>query len=696
MAAIAILIAAPVFGITRTIAHDFPKDADGHVHETATVQAWSACGTLLSGADGAGHQVDPATYAYVTPEPLTTQGNSPDHRWVHDTAGLGLAFDLGSARNSVLLFPSIDHPTPAGDVLGEALEATVYGGATAGALTEVGNIRVIYDEGFDAAWISDDHVSLWTFTTAWQYITVVRGGPAAEVDDGDAEIDAVCATTDIQPREINEVIFPGGNVAIQKTVSVASLPPIVDVCLLEDETGSFGDDIANLQTAASAIYDTVVAGSPGAQFAVSGFRDYPTTGGSPGDWVYRNLSPMNAAKPNWLAGVAGLTAGGGDDLPEAQYDAIVAAAGPGSFSDPTLGTQPDCGWRDSSSGAQRVLVVATDATFHVPADAPTYINGSASTITALTAQNIVVVGLKAPGAGGELNSLAAATGGSTQALSSDGSNIGAAILAALSAIEVEVSMESTCTAPISTTFTPNPQTIPSGGQAVFTETISVAANAPGGTYTCRDVARVNGVLLTDANGRVISEVKTIRVPEGFLTGGGFIDTGNGKNAERISWGGNVGYLADFSLVGNWNVQFQNVVGTTYDGAHFKSTSFTVLQFGNVCGPVSNPPPANANSGYFQALGTLNGLPGYKLNVWFADFGEPGKDNDAIRYQLLSSADAVLYDSYNPAGPAGPAPTEGDFADNDERCSPEGLLDADDVHRHQLDGGNLQIHSGVKN
>jgi hypothetical protein len=185
---------------------------------------------------------------------------------------------------------------------------------------------------------------------------------------------------------------------------------------------------------------------------------------------------MNATKAAWLAGVAALTAGGGNDLPEAQYDAIVAASGPGLFADPTLGPQADCGWRDPSTGAQRVLVVATDAAFHVP-PAP-HVNTQATTIAALTAQDIIVVGLKAPGAAGELDALAAATGGSTQPLSSDGSNIAAAILAGLAAVEVEVTMESTCTDPITTTFAPPSVTVVSGEDAVFTETISVAADAP--------------------------------------------------------------------------------------------------------------------------------------------------------------------------------------------------------------------------
>jgi hypothetical protein len=488
---------------------------------------------------------------------------------------------------------------------------------------------------------------------------------------------AVVIGADIQPRTVEKVIFPGGSVEIQKTVTTPALPPVVDICLLEDETGSFGDDIANLNTAASGIYDAVAAASPDAQFAVAGFRDYPVNPfGNPGDWVYRLVSSMNPAKAAWLAGIAALTAGGGNDGPEAQYDAIVAASGPGSFTDPTVGTQANCGWRAASSGAQRVLVVATDAPFHTPG--AFHVNNQTSTIAALTAQGIIVVGLKAPGAAGELDALAAATGGSVQALSSNGSNIAAAILAGLSAVEVDVTMESTCTAPITTTFAPPTVTVTSGDDAVFTETISVAADAPGGTYTCRDVARINGELLMDDAGQVISEVKTIKVPEGFLTGGGQINNGKGKTTAKINFAGNVGFLADFSLVGNWNVVFHNVAGTANDGGHFKGTDPTALQFAVVCGPASNPPPANANFAHFMFAGSYDGVDGYTLEVWASDHGEPGAF-DSISMTLRNPASAIVYT------------TTTDFADNDNL--PTCLAGA--VVAHQLDNGNLQIHSGLK-
>ena len=489
------------------------------------------------------------------------------------------------------------------------------------------------------------------------------------------------AGPDIQPAAVEEIIFPGQSVDIEKTVTTPELPPVADICLLEDETGSFADDIGNLNAAASDIYDAIVAASPDAQFGVAGFRDYPGYG-LPGDWVYRLASSMNASKVAWLAGVGTLSAppGAGGDTPEALFDAIVAAAGPGPFIDPTLGPQADCGWRDPSSGAQRVLVAVTDAPSHIPDG--THVNDATSTIAALTAQDIIIVGLKAPGAGTELDALAAGTGGSVQALSSDGSDIADAILAGLAAVEVEVTMESTCEWPISTTFDPASQVVVSGDDAVFTETIAVAADAPGGTYVCRDVARVNGELLRNDAGELIYETKTIKVPEGFLTGGGQINNAKGKNALKISFGGNAGYLADFSLVGHWNTILHNVSVDAYDGAHFNGQTLLALQFAQVCGPGPYPPSANANFAHFTFEGTLDGEPGWKLEVRLTDYGEPGKDSDAIRIELHRPGDGVVvYDSL----------LSGDFPDNDLQ---PGCVAGDNLG-HRLDAGNLQIHSGIK-
>lgn len=282
----------------------------------------------------------------------------------------------------------------------------------------------------------------------------------------------------VDPASVSEALNPGESVVVDKSAMTPSIPPVVDLCLLEDETGSFDDDIQNLQggTTASDIYDAVVAASPGAHFAVAGFRDYPVSPfGTSVDWVYRLLSSMDPTEAAWLAGIAALQASGGLDTPEAQYDAIVAAAGPGSFNDPTLGLQGNAGWRDpdTTPGVQRVLLVTTDAPFHTPDG--THVNDFTSAVAALNAQKITLVGLKAPGAGGELDALAAATGGSVQPLSSDGSNIAMAILDGLAEVTTDVWWVVTYVDPgLDVSLTPDVHyDVPGDTAVMFTETIAV-------------------------------------------------------------------------------------------------------------------------------------------------------------------------------------------------------------------------------
>ncbi|MCK5026948.1 MAG: hypothetical protein KAS07_00865 [Candidatus Pacebacteria bacterium] len=269
------------------------------------------------------------------------------------------------------------------------------------------------------------------------------------------------ATAAVYPSTVNETLAIGDSVVTNKTVDTPEIPPELDVCLLEDETGSFHDDIIHLQAAASAIHDNVVAVSPDAHFAVAGFRDYDDA------WVYRLLSGMSSHKTDWMNGIGLLTASGGGDWPEAQYDAIVAATD----------VNEGCGWRDDSS-VTRVLLVATDAAFHIPPSP--YVNDHASTVSALTVsgKEIIVIGLEGPNhlgndPGSELDDLALETGGSVQVISSDGANIAAAILAGLGNLPTTVTPVPVGCDPLIVTFAPTSQTATSGDPANFVETITV-------------------------------------------------------------------------------------------------------------------------------------------------------------------------------------------------------------------------------
>jgi hypothetical protein len=128
-------------------------------------------------------------------------------------------------------------------------------------------------------------------------------------------------------------------------------------------------------------------------------------------------------------------------------------------------------------------VVATDAPFHGPDG--THVNDHASTLAALDAQGIIVIGLKAPGAGGELDALAADTGGSVQDLSSNGENIAQAILDALAELTTDVWWTENCGPALSVTLTPDVHyDVPGDTTVNFLETIAVPPATPPGDYYC--------------------------------------------------------------------------------------------------------------------------------------------------------------------------------------------------------------------
>ena len=503
----------------------------------------------------------------------------------------------------------------------------------------------------------------------------------------------------LTPATVTEVVLPGGSVTIEKTAHLPVIPPVFDLCLVQDETGSFLDDFPNVTAQLPGLIASLDASGSDYATCVVGFRDFAQESwGSPGDWVYRRLADVTAGGAGFAAGVPLLTAGGGLDVPEAQLEALHYAATPAhgaidsngdgdttDANDTAAALQPT--WRANS---QRFVLLATDALCHAPGDAPPPgwpgDADGAATAASLVAANITLIGLTPGGAGTNacVDGLAAATGGSVQAIGAGSETIADAILAALGEIEVQVFMRSDCATStggvVSTSFSPNPQTATGGEDVVFTETISVAADAPGGTYTCRDWAVIvtpdgtatrMGDDASTAADETVYEVKTLQVPEGRLTSGGTLKSGS----KRISWGGNAAFTADFGIVGEWNTNFHDVAGTSLDGSHFHAHEITSLQFSQDAGAGPGQPVANANVATFIASGTLDGTPGYQLRVCLADRGEPGKGNDTMRVTLFAPGPVLVYDSL----------TSGDFGDE----APASACDG-----HELDGGNNQMHAGL--
>ena len=310
------------------------------------------------------------------------------------------------------------------------------------------------------------------------------------------------ANGNVDPSSHSVTITSGQSYTTEiiKSVYNPSIPPKLDLLLLEDETGSFGDDISIMKGTqldysdglAAYIWGNISLAVSDFRGAVAGFRDFePSPWGWTGDWVYRLLTDMTSNKTTWLSGIGALTAGGGNDWPEAQLAALLSSAnGTGwdsnqdsdydDTNDTPVGQDPS--WR---ADATKVVVLVTDANYHVYNDTggwpgPTY----AETVSELNAAGIHVIILATSGYAGSYTQLANDTGGSVQLISSDSSNIVDAVMIALEEIVTDVWWTASGDSEIVVSLTPDVYNDQSGNTTVtFNETISVSSGVAPGTYT---------------------------------------------------------------------------------------------------------------------------------------------------------------------------------------------------------------------
>ena len=280
--------------------------------------------------------------------------------------------------------------------------------------------------------------------------------------------------------------------------------------------------------------------------------------------------------------------------------------------------------------------MTTDAPFHLPGAGKPHVNTQASTIAALNAAGVKVVGLKAPGSGGELDALAAATGGNVQDLSSSGEDIAEAILAGLGNLPVDVKMMTDCEHPIMVSFDPSIQTVTSGDVAHFTETISIANDALPGTYECRDWALINDKPLTDPDtDEIIYEYKQITVLDGRMTGGGSVFTEDGM---RVTHGFELhcaSILDPNNLQVNWG-----------KGEKFHLESLDMATCSDTQGIDEQPPFAGFDTYWGSGKGRYNGESGASIDFYFTDAGEPGTNDYAHMVIMDAGGNTVLTVSGN--------------------------------------------------
>jgi hypothetical protein len=284
------------------------------------------------------------------------------------------------------------------------------------------------------------------------------------------------AAPGVDPTTVNATLAPGGSTTLTKTVHTPTIPPNADIVFLADTTGSMGATLANVQTNASSIMSQVLAAQPTSQFAAAEYKDFEPT--SP--FGYRLNQAVTANTADVQAGINQWSAGGGGDTPESQVNALY-----------TLATDAGTGFR---AGSTRIIVWFGDSSGHDPSNGHTLLDA----IAALQAADITVIAIPVnSGLGdgldstGQATQVASATGGQVLATTDPG-DVANAILAGLQNLPATVDYSTSCSPGLTVSLSPAPQTVPSGTDAVFTETISLSASPPAGTLSCTVTFSING------------------------------------------------------------------------------------------------------------------------------------------------------------------------------------------------------------
>ena len=240
----------------------------------------------------------------------------------------------------------------------------------------------------------------------------------------------------------------------------ASSVNAIDVGFVIDQSGSYEDDIATLQTRARNIVQSLRSRvDVDVQFGVAGFADFPQGDyGDTGDVPYILYQDITGDPDALIAAIDKLNKPlmNGDDSPESQYEALFRAA-------------QELGWRD---GSLRILLLATDNDFHDSDVEPRYPGaGRQATLARLAEENVIVIGLQSGDssvAEERLQELAEVTGGSVLALDAASSQIVEAVASGLDTAlaDVDVTLDVLAGQSWVTGVAPTVHEDVSGGQTV--------------------------------------------------------------------------------------------------------------------------------------------------------------------------------------------------------------------------------------
>lgn len=151
---------------------------------------------------------------------------------------------------------------------------------------------------------------------------------------------------------------PEATVKYMITVSVPDLPELADILLTQDLTGSFSDDLSSVRLEFTGLFNSLNADDRDVAFGVASFVDKPFSpfgDAASGDYAYLTNQSISTSEETSQLTLNGLTTYNGVDGPEAQLEALVQIAN----------RSGEVGWR---TDAQRFVVISTDAPFHVAGD----------------------------------------------------------------------------------------------------------------------------------------------------------------------------------------------------------------------------------------------------------------------------------------------------------------------------------------
>jgi hypothetical protein len=435
------------------------------------------------------------------------------------------------------------------------------------------------------------------------------------------------AFADANPPVVNETLNPGDVFVVNKTVTTPPIPPNPDVCFLADTTGSMGTALTNVQTNATAVMTTVQTAQPTAQFCVVEYKDIGD--GLPVGGYLRLNQSMTANIATAQAAINTWGPGGGGDTPEAQLPALNFVA-----------TDPSIGFR---TGSTRIIAWFGDSNGHDPRAGVSL----AMAIASLQAAGIRVVAVPVTAGGngldngGQATAIVNATGGSLVA--ADPNAVAAAILAGLQNLPITVTPTAVGCAPLNVSFVPASDTVTSGTNANFTETITVPNDSSlAGTKTSCTVE------FRDDNGKhIATESITITIPI-------YLDLN--PNTDTTELGPDATHTVTATVTDGNGV-----------GAPGKTVTFSVTTGPNAGANGSGNTDASGNASFTYAA--TQGLAGLGTDTIMACV----KDQDGVDYCDLVTKEWVdttppvplCVEGVNPAGNTPKAPGKGGQGQNQD-------------------------------